>query len=70
MTAPVFFIKKKNSSLYLVQDYRSPNIVTVRNKYLLSLISKLVIVIRQKCGQTLELELEIEINSSQKYLDI
>jgi len=43
MTTSVFFIKKKNSSLCLVQDYRSLNAVTVKNKYLLLLISELVI---------------------------
>ena len=42
MAIPIFFIKKKDSSLQLVQNYRSLNIVTVKNKYPLSLISKLV----------------------------
>ena len=42
MTAPVFFIKKKDSSLCLVQDYHALNAVTIKNKYPLSLISKLV----------------------------
>jgi len=35
IAAPVFFIKKKDSSLHLVQDYRALNAVTVKNKYLL-----------------------------------
>jgi len=35
MAAPVFFTKKKDDFLHLVQDYRSLNIVTVKNKYLL-----------------------------------
>ena len=43
MTTPVFFTKKKDSSLCLVQNYRSLNAVTVKNKYLLLLISELVI---------------------------
>jgi len=47
MTAPVFFIKKKNGSLRLVQDYHALNAVTVKNKYLLPLISELVF---QLCG--------------------
>jgi len=47
MAAPVFFIKKKDSSLRLVQDYRALNAVTVKNKYLLPLISQLV---SQLCG--------------------
>ena len=42
IAAPVFFIKKKDSSLRLVQDYRALNAVTVKNRYSLSLISKLV----------------------------
>ena len=43
ITTLVFFTKKKDSSLYLVQDYRSLNPVTVKNKYLVLLISELVI---------------------------
>jgi len=47
MAAPVFFIKKKDNSLCLVQDYHALNAVTVKNKYPLPLISKLV---SQLCG--------------------
>jgi len=47
MTALVFFIKKKDGSLRLVQDYRALNSMTVKNKYSLSLISELV---SQLCG--------------------
>ena len=42
MAAPVFFIKKKDGLLCLVQDYRALNAVTVKNKYSLPLISELV----------------------------
>jgi len=42
MAASVFFIKKKDGSLRLVQDYRALNAVTVKNKYPLPLISELV----------------------------
>jgi len=42
MAAPVFFIKKKDGSLRLVQDYQALNSMTVKNKYPLPLISKLV----------------------------
>ena len=42
MAALVFFIKKKNGSLRLVQDYRALNSMMVKNKYSLSLISELV----------------------------
>jgi len=43
MAAPVFFIKKKNGSLWLVQDYRALNSMMVKNKYPFLLISKLVL---------------------------
>jgi len=42
MASPVFFIKKKDGSLWLVQDYRMLNKMTVKNKYPLPLISELV----------------------------
>jgi len=42
MAAPVFFIKKKDGSLQLVQDYQALNSMMVKNKYPLLLISKLV----------------------------
>src|SRR5260370_10633844 len=37
--APVFFIKKKEGSLHLVQDYWKLNKITVKNSYLLLLVS-------------------------------
>ena len=40
--APVFFIKKKDGSLRLVQDYRKLNTVTVKNSYPLPLISDIL----------------------------
>jgi len=42
IAAPVFFIKKKDGLLQLVQDYRALNAVTVKNRYSLPLISELV----------------------------
>jgi len=39
MAAPVFFIKKKNGLLRLVQDYCALNAITIKNKYPLPLIS-------------------------------
>jgi len=42
MVAPVFFIKKKDSLLWLVQDYQALNSMMVKNKYPLPLISKLI----------------------------
>src|SRR5271155_195783 len=42
MSSPVFFIKKKDSSLQLVQDYRALNAITMKNKYPLPLISELI----------------------------
>ena len=42
MASPVFFIKKKDGTLWLVQDYRALNALTIKNRYLLPLISELV----------------------------
>ena len=42
MLSPVFFIKKKDGSLRLVQDYRALNAITIKNKYPLPLISELI----------------------------
>jgi len=42
IAAPVFFIKKKDGSLCLVQDYHALNAITVKNRYPLPLISELV----------------------------
>jgi len=42
IAAPVFFIKKKDGSLRLVQDYHALNAVTVKNRYPLPFISELV----------------------------
>jgi len=42
----VFFIKKKDGSLQLVQDYCALNAVTVKNRYPLPLISELVSQLR------------------------
>jgi len=46
MAALVFFIKKKDGSLRLVQDYRVLNSMTVKNKYPLLLISELMSQLR------------------------
>jgi len=40
--APFFFIKKKDRSLRLVQDYRRLNEATIKNKYPLLLIQELI----------------------------
>ena len=42
MASPVFFIKKKDGSLRLVQDYCALNAITVKNRYPIPLISELV----------------------------
>jgi len=42
MAAPVFFVKKKDGKLRLVQDYRALNAMTVKNKYPLPLIPELI----------------------------
>ena len=49
MAAPVFFIKKKDGSLRLVQDYRALNAKTVKNVYPLPLISDLINHLRGAC---------------------
>src|SRR5258708_13532785 len=40
--APVFFIKKKEGSLCLVQDYQKLNKITIKNSYLLPLVSNVL----------------------------
>ena len=42
MAFPVFFIKKKDGSLHLVQDYQALNAMTIKSKYPLPLISELI----------------------------
>src|SRR3979490_2927597 len=42
MASPVFFIKKKEGSLRLVQDYRRLNAMTIKNQYPLPLIPELI----------------------------
>ena len=39
MEAPVFFVKKKDGSLHLVQDYWKLNKIMVKNSYPLPLVS-------------------------------
>src|SRR6266498_2800338 len=41
MAAPVFFVKKKDGKLHLVQDYHALNAMTMKNKYPLPLIPEL-----------------------------
>ena len=42
MASLFFFIKKKNSKLYLVQNYHKLNQKAIKNKYLLLLIQELI----------------------------
>ena len=44
--APVFFVKKKDGSLRLVQDYRKLNEITIKNSYPLPLISDVLARLR------------------------
>src|SRR5260221_10893991 len=46
MGAPVFFVKKKEGSLCLVQDYRKLNKITVKNSYPLPLVSDVLTRLR------------------------
>jgi hypothetical protein len=41
MASPVFFIKKKDGTLRLVQDYQALNALMIKNRYPLPLISEL-----------------------------
>jgi len=41
-TSPVFFVSKKNRSKRMVMDYRNLNSQTVKNNYLLPLITELI----------------------------
>ena len=47
MASPVFFVKKKDGSLRLVQDYRALNEMTIKNRYPLPLISELLDKLKQ-----------------------
>ena len=49
IASPVFFIKKKDGSLRLVQDYRALNAITIKNKYPLPLISELINKLQGAC---------------------
>ncbi len=40
--APLFFVKKKEGSLHLVQDYWKLNEITIKNSYPLPLVSNIV----------------------------
>ena len=42
MASPVFFIKKKDGKLRLIQDYRKLNEITIKNRYPLPLASDIV----------------------------
>jgi hypothetical protein len=42
MASPVFFIKKKDGTLCLIQDYQALNALMIKNQYPLPLISELV----------------------------
>src|SRR5260370_12202510 len=54
--APVFFVKKKEGSLHLVQDYWKLNKITVKNSYLLPLVSNMLTRLRDaKWFTTLDL---------------
>jgi hypothetical protein len=42
MLSPVFFIKKKDGKLHLIQDYRKLNNISIKNCYLLPLASDII----------------------------
>ena len=47
IASPFFIIKKKDSTLLLVQDYRKLNEMTVKNRYPLPLIQELIDKLKQ-----------------------
>ena len=49
MASLVFFIKKKDGTLRLVQDYRVLNAMTIKNRYPLPLISELINNLQGAC---------------------
>jgi hypothetical protein len=55
-TSPVFFIKKQDGSLHLIQDYHTLDTMTVKNHYPLLLISKLI---NHPCGGWSFMKLDI-----------
>jgi hypothetical protein len=55
--APVFFIKKKDGSLCLVQDYWKLNTVTVKNSYPLPLVSD---ILNRLCGTKYFTKLDLQ----------
>ncbi len=46
MASPVFFIKKKDGKLRLVQDYRRLNKITIKNRYPLPLAANIINMLR------------------------
>jgi hypothetical protein len=49
MLSPVFFIKKKDRKLRLIQDYRKLNNISIKNRYLLPLASDIINRLRGAC---------------------
>ena len=43
LASPVFFVKKKDGKLRMVQDYRKLNDITIKNRYPLPLASDIII---------------------------
>jgi hypothetical protein len=42
MASPIFFVKKKNGELQLIQDYQKLNDITIKNRYSLSLAANII----------------------------
>jgi len=57
MAALVFFVKKKDGKLCLVQDYHALNTMTVKNKYPLPLIPELI---AKLCGAKYFMKLDVQ----------
>jgi len=64
MASPVFFIKKKDGSLCLVQDYHKPNAITMKNSHPLPLILDILnSVSKTKAKYFTKLDIQWEYNN-------
>jgi len=57
MASPVFFAKKKDGKLHLVQNYCTLNAMTMKNKYPLPLILELI---AKLCGAKYFMKLDVQ----------
>src|SRR5882724_8510912 len=56
MASPVFFIKKKDRSLHLVQGYQKLNVMTIKNAYPLPLIPNILNMVSEAYFTKLDIQ--------------